>query len=177
MKLKQMIDQLSLKSVNANITEKNFPEDKYDKDDVSFLEMFWVFFLLFVIAFALSRDVVISVVIALAVMLVYLVSKLIKGNKKTFILFNFPEQKFSYEVINEMEIEGYRPATLRELLFWAVKGWNRNMFVIALGQSVNKYGTENIPALLFHPATKETLELTQKANRWGTNERFLAVKN
>lgn len=177
MKLQKLIDRLLLSHVNSNITEGNFPEEKYDTNDVSFLEMFWMFFLLFVIAFALSREVFTSVVISLSIVFVYLISRLIRGNKKTFILFNFAEQKYSYEVIDEMEIAGYRPATLRELLFWALKGWNRNLFVIALGQSVKKYGSENVPALLFHPATKETLELTQKANHWGTNERFLAVKN
>jgi len=174
MELQKLIDQLRLNYVDKYIIEKNFPEDECDKNDISFSEIFWGLCLLFVITFALSRDVVTSIVIALVVILVYLVSKLLKGNNKTFVLFTFARDMHPWEIIEEMQIEGYRPATLREFLGWAFKNWDRKNIITTLGQIFHDSDGELYVPIL--KSNNERLCLDWFYDSW-KGVYFLAVKN
>lgn len=96
-------------------------------------------------------------------------------SSKSFRLFSFKKHLFSKEVIPAMEKEGYRPATIREKLRWAVRNWNGFDCVIALGSFwLHPNGPKRFSLLCFNEGRKLTLRCDDE--KFGTYIKFLGVK-
>ena len=66
---------------------------------------------------------------------------------KEYKVFNFGTVS-SENAIAGMEKESFRPATLRELLLWAAKNWDRKSWIVALGSRwLNPGGDAHVPVL------------------------------
>ena len=75
-----------------------------------------------------------------------------------------------------MEKEGFRPATTRELLRWAIKNWNGKDWVVALGQTwLGSNDCRGVSALLFVGGRRQ-LFLYWFSSGWLDGYRFLAVR-
>lgn len=89
-------------------------------------------------------------------------------------LYYFDKYITSEDAIKEMEKDGYRPANAWELLSW--KDWNGNDWVVALG-SVAKVFFGRFVLHLFGDGSDRDLGLSDWDGDWGSDYRFLAVRN
>jgi len=98
-------------------------------------------------------------------------------SKKEYKLFDFGKGISSENVIAGMEKDGYRPATTRELLQWAIKNWNGKSLVVALGQTwLDSDGIRGVSVLLFRDGERQ-LRLSWFGLAWDGVCRFLAIRN
>ena len=96
-------------------------------------------------------------------------------SEKEYKVFNFGSIS-SENAIAGMEKEGFRPATNRELLQWAVKNWNGKDWIVALGQTwLDSDGTRNVSVLNFNGDERQ-LFLAWFAFDWSVGYWFLAVR-
>ncbi|MFA5870896.1 MAG: hypothetical protein WC842_03360 [Candidatus Paceibacterota bacterium] len=171
MKLEKLIDRLDLDYIDGMVNEESFPVQKEDKGKkISVLEIFLTILFVFGTYFCLTDGDIIS---GLSIVGFYLYSLrlLSKENKKEYQLFHFEKIISSKDVITEMNKAGSRPATLREMLRWAFKNWDRKIPIVALQQrsETNYIAMLSVfinVGLFAHVALSE----------WASDCRFLAVK-
>lgn len=95
---------------------------------------------------------------------------------KEFKLYDFKRDISSEDVIAEMEKEGFRPATIHELLIWAEKNWDGKEWVVALGSVWrDPYGNRYV-AYLYGWDGKRKLDLRWYGSVWDGCYRFLAFR-
>lgn len=94
--------------------------------------------------------------------------------RSDFKLYHFNRYIESEEAIEEMEKEGYSPATVYELLSW--NGWDGKNLVVALG-SVAGVGGKRDAAYLDGSGSERGLDLDWFGDGWLRGYRFLAVRN
>jgi hypothetical protein len=136
MKLQKLINLSKFGYVDESITTKNFPKQKEDKKKVSLDLFLFIFFFLCIIPLYVKFGLdpfcfLVSFFCLLGAFFAFL-----QGNRKEYQLFHFEKIISSKDVITEMNKAGYRPATLREMLWWAIKNWDQKSWVIALGQTM-----------------------------------------
>lgn len=80
----------------------------------------------------------------------------------------------SEDAIKELSKDGYRPATLYDLLAW--KNWNNSDFVVALGSVAEVDGSRRVPCLN-EDFSGRRLGLDWFDGDWNDDCRFLRVRN
>lgn len=177
MKLQKLISRLNLGYVNENITTKNFPKQKEDKKKISIFEILLTALFLLGIYFCVTAGDVVS---GFSIVCFYFYSLwlLLRDgkNRKEYKLFNFEKIIASKDVILEMSKTGYRPATLRELLVWAIKNWNGKDWIIALGQTMFDHGDCHRYVAVLNCYENRRLSLYGFNLGWSIFSNFLAVK-
>ncbi len=96
-------------------------------------------------------------------------------SEKEYKLFNFGSIS-SEDAIARMDKEGFRPATTREQLQWAVKNWNGKDWVFALGQNWLDSDSYRQVSILFFREDERQLSLRWFGGVWSADCRFLAVR-
>lgn len=89
-------------------------------------------------------------------------------------LYHFDRYISSEDARQEMTNEGYRPATIHELLLW--KDWNDKDLIVALGSVCTVDGSRDVPSL-GRDASKRDLNLYWWVIVCYARCRFLAVRN
>jgi hypothetical protein len=90
-------------------------------------------------------------------------------------LIDFKESLTSEEAIKRLDAQGYRPATLNEMLKWA-NGWNGEDFVVALGSIWQRRDGYRLVAYLGYWFDERRLSLYWLGYRWFGHCRFAGVK-
>ena len=122
-------------------------------------------------------------------------SQLIKANKFTYvnkdiITKNFPPQGKIEEVelidfkkalttdeaIKLLAEQGFRPATIYELLTWSQKNWNGKDWIVALGSVWRSADGDRYVVCLGSDASGRDLSLRWVEDDWDVFCRFAAVK-
>ncbi len=98
-------------------------------------------------------------------------------SEKDMAIFNFGENISSENAIAKMDTEGYRPATIWELLAFAKKHpeLQRQFPIVALG-SVAVGGGNRAVAFLGRHGSRRRLSLRYLGAVWNGHDRFLAVR-
>ncbi len=93
-------------------------------------------------------------------------------------LYHFGKDMSSKDVVSAMDKDGFRPATLRELLAYAVKNPDeqRKYAIMGLG-SIWGHGDDRRAPYLYRNGDERKLDLFWWSNSWNGNYRFLAVRN
>lgn len=89
-------------------------------------------------------------------------------------LYHLNKHISSENAIQEMTNEGYRPATIHELLLW--KDWNDKDWVVALGSVCEVVGYRRV-SYLCRDGFERDLDLDWWGSGWDADFRFLGVKN
>ncbi|MCK9370241.1 hypothetical protein M0R04_10075 [Candidatus Dojkabacteria bacterium] len=89
-------------------------------------------------------------------------------------LYHFDKYISSEDVIEEMNKDGYEPATLQDMLNW--KDWNGKDWVVALGQMWLDSFSSRYVSVLFFDGGKRRLGLTWFDLDWDDVCQFLAVR-
>ncbi|MFA5871079.1 MAG: hypothetical protein WC842_04345 [Candidatus Paceibacterota bacterium] len=175
MKLQKLINLSKFGYVSEKITESNFPVQKEDKKKVSFDLFPFVFFSLCMIALYKVNFNLFSFCVLLlswfGVIFVFL-----RDNRKEYQLFHFEKIISSEDVIKEMNKIRFRPATLREMLRWAIKNWDRKSWVIALGQTWFDHGDCHRYVAVLNCYGNRRLSPYGLNISWSVLSNFLAVK-
>lgn len=92
-------------------------------------------------------------------------------------LYHFGKDMSSEDVVSAMDKDGFRPATLRELLAYAVKNPDeqRKYPIVGLGSIWSRGDDRLVPCLRLHGSGRE-LSLGWWSDGWGGRYRFLAVR-
>lgn len=92
-------------------------------------------------------------------------------------LYHFGKDMSSDKVVAEMDKDGFRPATLRELLAFAVKNPDeqRKYAIVGLGSVWSRGGDRDVPFLCLD-GYERGLSLYWWSDRWHGYCRFLAVR-
>jgi hypothetical protein len=93
---------------------------------------------------------------------------------KDYKLFHFKKSISSERVIEEMEKEGYQPATIYELLEW--KDWNDKDWVVTLGSTWRDSGGCFFVPFLGRSGSERYLDLRWFGSEWYVCCRFLVVR-
>lgn len=93
---------------------------------------------------------------------------------KEYKLYNFGKSISSEYAIREMEKDGYKPATARNLLKW--KGWNGKDWVVALGSVWPGLFGRRYVLVLYSLDSRRRLGLNRFELDWVGPFRFLAVR-
>ena len=91
-------------------------------------------------------------------------------------VFDFNKLISSEEAIAEMKKDGYIPANLREMLFWAKDNWDNKNWVTALGSVYRHWHVGRGVPWLWRDAGGRGLYLGAFADGWDDGFRFLAVR-
>jgi hypothetical protein len=97
--------------------------------------------------------------------------------KKAMALFHFNRNISSEDAIAGMKAEGYRLATVREMLVFGIKHPKLQLEfpIVALGQVVELYGYRRVGVLYGNVAGRRA-DLSDFADDWSARYRFLAVR-
>ncbi|MEW6617450.1 MAG: hypothetical protein AB1333_03485 [Patescibacteria group bacterium] len=90
--------------------------------------------------------------------------------------FYFGKDMNSNAVIARMNEKGFRPATTREQLKWAPRGWDGKSIVVALGQSWSRSNDNRLISVLHSSNGERMLDPAWFDTIWGTYEHFLGVR-
>lgn len=93
---------------------------------------------------------------------------------KEYKLYHFDKEISSENAITEMEKDGYKPATARDLLNW--KDWNGTGWVVSLGSFWRNLNGSRDVLVLNSDDSRRKLNLGRFEIDWNGNCRFLAVK-
>jgi len=96
-------------------------------------------------------------------------------SEKEYKVFNFGSTS-SEKAIAGMAKEGFRPATTREQLQWAVKNWNGKDWVVALGQTWLGSRSGRLVSVLNFRGGGRQLALVWFGDGWNDVCQFLAVR-
>lgn len=94
---------------------------------------------------------------------------------KNVEIFHFNKELTSEQVIEKFKEKGYRPANIRELVWYASNGWNRKFLVIALGSVWRGLHDRLVPCLWIGGGERH-LSLDWYDFGWGADYRFAGVK-
>lgn len=98
-------------------------------------------------------------------------------SRKEYRLFNFEEVLIDESVIARMEKEGFRAATIRELLLWGKDNWDRETSIVALGSHCLNPKHKGLETPVLHRDGRTCkLELEYFRNDWTSDFSFLGVR-
>ena len=99
-----------------------------------------------------------------------------QGKIEEVELIDFKKALTTNEVIKLLAEQGFRPATIYELLTWSQKNWNGKDWIVALGSVWQSAGGYRRVACLFRDASERYLSLYWVEDDWRGFCRFAAVR-
>ena len=99
-----------------------------------------------------------------------------KGKVLNMCLVDFEKTVTTKEAIKLLDEQGYRPATVYELLTWSQKNWNGKDIVVALGSVWQFAVGYRYVAYLYGVASRRSLYLFWVEGGWVEGCRFAAVR-